>query len=161
MRETLIIISFFLLNSCQFDFKIDRKISVDEFINEELKSFNWNEVDQYPVFENCLGINSISEKNNCFVETITESFKENLTNNSLILNRTLVDTVNMILKVDKTAEIYIESINISSQNIKYKEVISRSFNNTISNLPKLYPAIKRGQQVDVIFKIPIIISTEE
>lgn len=160
MRETLIIISFFLLNSCQFDFKIDRKISVDEFINEELKSFNWNEVDQYPVFENCLGINSISEKNNCFVETITESFKENLTNNSLILNRTLVDTVNMILKVDKTAEISIESINISSQNIKYKEVISKSFNNTISNLPKLYPAIKRGQQVDVIFKIPIIISTE-
>lgn len=160
MRETLIIISFFLLNSCQFDFKIDRKISVDEFINEELKSFNWNEVDQYPVFENCLGINSISEKNSCFVETITESFKENLTNNSLILNRTLVDTVNMILKVDKTAEISIESINISSQNIKYKEVISRSFNKTISNLPKLYPAIKRGQQVDVIFKIPIIISTE-
>ena len=160
MRETLIIISFFLLYSCQFDFKIDRKISVDEFINEELKSFNWNEVDQYPVFENCLGINSISEKNNCFVETITESFKENLTNNSLILNRTLVDTVNMILKVDKTAEISIESINISSQNIKYKEVISRSFNKTISNLPKLYPAIKRGQQVDVIFKIPIIISTE-
>lgn len=160
MRETLIIISFFLLNSCQFDFKIDRKISVDEFINEELKSFNWNEVDQYPVFENCLGINSISEKNNCFVETITESFKENLTNNSLILNRTLVDTVNMILKVDKTAELSIESINISSQNIKYKEVISRSFNKTISNLPKLYPAIKRGQQVDVIFKIPIIISTE-
>ena len=160
MRETLIIISFFLLNSCQFDFKIDRKISVDEFINEELKSFNWNEVDQYPVFENCLGINSILEKNNCFVETITESFKENLTNNSLILNRTLVDTVNMILKVDKTAEITIESINISSQNIKYKEVISRSFNKTISNLPKLYPAIKRGQQVDVIFKIPIIISTE-
>ena len=160
MRETLIIISFFLLNSCQFDFKIDRKISVDEFINEELKSFNWNEVDQYPVFENCLGINSISEKNNCFVETITESFKENLTNNSLVLNRTLVDTVDMILKVDKTAEISIESINISSQNIKYKEVISRSFNKTISNLPKLYPAIKRGQQVDVIFKIPIIISTE-
>ena len=160
MRETLIIISFFLLNSCQFDFKIDRKISVDEFINEELKSFNWNEVDQYPVFENCLGINSISEKNNCFVETITESFKENLTKNSLVLNRTLVDTVNMILKVDKTAEISIESINISSQNIKYKEVISRSFNKTISNLPKLYPAIKRGQQVDVIFKIPIIISTE-
>lgn len=160
MRETLIIISFFLLNSCQFDFKIDRKISVDEFINEELKSFNWNEVDQYPVFENCLGINNISEKNNCFVETITESFKENLTNNSLVLNRTLVDTVDMILKVDKTAEISIESINISSQNIKYKEVISRSFNKTISNLPKLYPAIKRGQQVDVIFKIPIIISTE-
>ena len=53
-----------------------------------------------------------------------------------------------------------ESINISEKNFKYKEVINSSFNNTVSNLPKLYPAIKRGQQVDVIFTMPIIISTE-
>ena len=61
MRKTLIIISFFLLNSCEFDFKIDKKISKDEFLQEELKSFNWNEVDQYPVFENCLDLDKILE----------------------------------------------------------------------------------------------------
>ena len=34
------------------------------------------------------------------------------------------------------------------------------FERTVSSLPKLYPAIKRGQEVDVIFNMPIIISTE-
>ncbi len=160
MRKTLIIISFFLLNSCEFDFKIDKKISKDEFLQEELKSFNWNEVDQYPVFENCLELDKILEKNNCFVETITNDFRNNLKKNNLVLNRTLIDTVNMILKVNKTGEISIESLNISDQNINYMEIISKSFDNTVLNLPKIYPAIKRGQQVDVIFNLPIIISTE-
>ena len=156
----MIFIFFFLVNSCEYDFQIDRKISVDEFINEELKSFNWNEVDQYPVFENCLELNSVSQKNKCFVETITNNFTANLKKNNLVLNRTLVDTVNMVLMVDKKGLISVESINISKKNLKYKEVINSSFNLTISNFPKLYPAIKRGQQVDVIFTMPIIISTE-
>ena len=160
MRKTLIIIFCFLTISCEFDFQIDKKITVDEFINEELKSLNWNDVDQYPVFENCLEINNVKNKNNCFVETITNSFRENLKTNNLVLNRTLIDTVRMVLKVDKIGKISIENMTISDQNNKYKEVITKSFENTVSSLPKLYPAIKRGQEVDVIFNIPIIISTE-
>ena len=139
---------------------MNRKISVDEFINEELKSFNWNEVDQYPVFENCLVLNNSPQKNKCFIETITNNFTANLKKINLVLNRTLVDTVNMVLMVDKNGLISVERINISEKNLKYKEVIYSSFINTVSNLPKLYPAIKRGQQVDVIFTMPIIISTE-
>ena len=160
MRKTLIIIFCFLTISCEFDFQIDKKITADEFINEELKSLNWNDVDQYPVFENCLEINNVKNKNNCFVETITSSFRENLKTNNLVLNRTLIDTVRMVLKVDKIGKISIENMTISDQNNKYKEVITKSFENTVSSLPKLYPAIKRGQEVDVIFNIPIIISTE-
>ena len=160
MRKTLIIIFCFLSISCEFDFQIDKKITVDEFITEELKSLNWNDVDQYPVFENCLEINNVKNKNNCFVETITSSFRENLKTNNLVLNRTLIDTVRMVLKVDKIGKISIENMTISDQNNKYKEVITKSFENTVSSLPKLYPAIKRGQEVDVIFNMPIIISTE-
>jgi|TARA_B100002052_G_scaffold45561_1_gene38367 hypothetical protein len=160
VRKTLIIIFCFLSISCEFNFQIDKKITVDEFINEELKSLNWNDVDQYPVFENCLEINNVKNKNNCFVETITSSFRENLKTNNLVLNRTLIDTVRMVLKVDKIGKISIENMTISDQNNKYKEVITKSFENTVSSLPKLYPAIKRGQEVDVIFNIPIIISTE-
>ena len=160
MRKTLIIIFCFLSISCEFDFQIDKKITVDEFINEELKSLNWNDVDQYPVFENCLEINNVKNKNNCFVETITNSFRDNLKTNNLVLNRTLIDTVRMVLKVDKIGKISIENMTISDQNNKYKEVITKSFESTVSSLPKLYPAIKRGQEVDVIFNIPIIISTE-
>ena len=160
MRKTLIIILCFLFVSCEFDFQFDKKITVDEFITEELKSFNWNDVDEYPVFENCLEINNVKNKNSCFVETITSSFRENLKTNSLVLNRTLIDTARMFLKVNKIGKISIENMTISEQNNKYREVITKSFENTVSSLPKLYPAIKRGQAVDVRFNIPIIISTE-
>ena len=160
MRKTLFIILCYLFVSCEFDFQFDKKITVDEFLTEELKSFNWNDVDEYPVFENCLEINSVKNKNNCFVETITSSFRENLKTNSLVLNRTLIDTARMFLKVNKIGKISIENMTISEQNNKYREVITKSFENTVSSLPKLYPAIKRGQAVDVRFNIPIIISTE-
>ena len=118
-------------------------------------------MDQYPVFENCLNFNDKAQKNNCFVETITESFRINLKKNNLVLNRTLVDTINLVLKIDKKGNIGIQSMTTSDENIKYKEIISISFDSTMNDLPKLYPAIKRGQEVDIIFNLPILISTEE
>ena len=69
-------------------------------------------------------INNVKNKNNCFVETITSSFRENLKTNNLVLNRTLIDTVRMVLKVNKIGKISIENITISDQNNKYKEVIT-------------------------------------
>ena len=159
MRETLFLICLFFFYSC--DLQLNKKITVNEFIEDELKSFSWNQVDQYPVFENCLNFNDTDQKNNCFVETITENFRINLKNNNLVLNRTLVDTINLVLKIDKKGNIGIKSMTTSDENIKYKEIISISFDSTMNDLPKLYPAIKRGQEVDIIFNLPILISTEE
>lgn len=161
MRKTFLLICFFFLFSCELDFQINKKITVDEFIEDELKSFSWNEVDQYPIFENCIEINKVFQKNNCFVETITERFRINLKNNNLVLNRTFIDTVNLVLKIDKKGNIGIENMIIKEENIKYQEIINMSFKSTIDDLPKLYPAIKRGQEVDIIFNLPILISTED
>ena len=94
MRKTLFLICLFFFYTCDFDFQLNKKITVNEFIEDELKSFSWNQVDQYPVFENCLNFNDTAQKNSCFVETITENFRINLKKNNLVLNRTLVDTIN-------------------------------------------------------------------
>ena len=142
------------------DFQISKKISVDEFVNDEMKSFNWSEVDQFPVFENCTQINETSKKNNCFIRTISDSLSLNFIKNDLILNRTLIDTVFIKFKVDKKGIIEIENIEIGEKILPYKEVINQSFVKTAANLPKLYPAIKRGQEVDVTFDLPILVSTE-
>ena len=101
MRKTSLIFSFFFFLACDLDFQISKKISVDEFVNDEMKSFNWSEVDQFPVFENCTQINETSEKNNCFIRTISDSLSLNFIKNDLILNRTLIDTVFIKFKVDK------------------------------------------------------------
>ena len=160
MRKTSLIFSFFFFLACDLDFQISKKISVDEFVNDEMKSFNWSEVDQFPVFENCTQINETSEKNNCFIRTISDSLSLNFIKNDLVLNRTLIDTVFMKFKVDKKGIIEIENIEIGEKILPYKEVINQSFVKTAANLPKLYPAIKRGQEVDVTFDLPILVSTE-
>ena len=160
MRKTSLIFSFFFFLACDLDFQISKKISVDEFVNDEMKSFNWSEVDQFPVFENCTQINETSKKNNCFIRTISDSLSLNFIKNDLVLNRTLIDTVFMKFKVDKKGIIEIENIEIGEKILPYKEVINQSFVKTAANLPKLYPAIKRGQEVDVTFGLPIVVSTE-
>ena len=160
MRKTSLIFSFFFFLACDLDFQISKKISVDEFVNDEMKSFNWSEVDQLPVFENCTQINETSKKNNCFIRTISDSLSLNFIKNDLVLNRTLIDTVFMKFKVNKKGIIEIENIEIGEKILPYKEVINQSFIKTAANLPKLYPAIKRGQEVDVTFELPILVSTE-
>ena len=160
MRKTLLIFSFFFFLDCDLDFQISKKISVDEFVNDEMKSFNWSEVDQFPVFENCTQINETSKKNNCFIRTISDSLSLNFIKNDLVLNRTLIDTVFIKFKVDKKGIIEIDNIEIGEKILPYKEVINQSFVKTAANLPKLYPAIKRGQEVDVTFDLPILVSTE-
>ena len=160
MRKTSLIFSFFFFLACDLDFQISKKISVDEFVNDEMKSFNWSEVDQFPVFENCTQINETSKKNNCFIRTISDSLSLNFIKNDLVLNRTLIDTVFIKFKVDKKGIIEIENIEIGEKILPYKDVINQSFVKTAANLPKLYPAIKRGQEVDVTFELPILVSTE-
>ena len=160
MKKTSLIFSFFFFLACDLDFQISKKISVDEFVNDEMKSFNWSEVDQFPVFENCTQINETSEKNNCFIRTISDSLSLNFVKNDLVLNRTLIDTVFIKFRVDKKGFIEIDNIEIGEKILPYKEVINQSFIKTAANLPKLYPAIKRGQEVDVTFDLPILVSTE-
>jgi hypothetical protein len=160
VRKTTLIFSFFFFLACDLDFQISKKISVDEFVNDEMKSFNWSEVDQFPVFENCIKINETSEKNNCFIRTISDSLSLNFIKNDLVLNRTLIDTVFIKFKVDKKGIIEIDNIEIGEKILPYKEVINQSFVKTVANLPKLYPAIKRGQEVDITFDLPILVSTE-
>ena len=159
MIKRLGFICFFLFYSCEFE--LNKKISVEEYIAEELKYFSWSEVDQYPTFENCIDIDDILEKNKCFSKIITEEFKLNLENNNLVLNRTLVDTIKIVLRIDKFGKISIEEIKVSDQISDYKDIIVSSFDSTVNNLPKLYPAIKRGQVVDVTFDLPILLSTEK
>ena len=137
MRKTLFVISCFFLISCEFDFQIDKKITVDEFIIEELKSFNWNEVDQYPVFESCLKIENIdnnsSSKNLIFFE------------NDLNLEK---------FKIDKYQNIY--SILLDNEHRKIKldgkvlEFKKKLIANTIKTFSKNIKSISNSSYFDLL-----------
>ncbi len=156
MNKVFCLFFFIIFFSCEF--QIQKKISSDKYIKEELKTIDWNSVDKLPLLENCLNPNLDNQK--CFVSYFSSQLKKNLVDNDFILNRTLVDTVYFNLKIDKLGIVSYENIVIDKELTKYKSVIETALNITIENLPKVYPALKRGQPVDVEFNFPLLISTE-
>ena len=52
-----------------------KKVSADDILEEELQTFTWNEVDEYPSFEMCDSLSSKAEKKQCFeVDEIWSDF---------------------------------------------------------------------------------------
>lgn len=149
---------FFFISFFSCEFKIQKKISADKYLEQELKIIDWNSVDELPLFDSCLNSNTDMQK--CFISYFSTQLKQNLVDNNFILNRTLVDTVYFDLKIDKQGNVSYEKIVIDENLNTYKNAIETALNITIENLPKVYPALKRGQPVDVEFNFPLVISTE-
>ncbi len=149
---------FFFISFFSCEFQIQKKISADKYLEQELKIIDWNSVDELPLFDSCLNSNTDMQK--CFISYFSTQLKQNLVDNNFILNRTLVDTVYFDLKIDKQGNVSYEKIVIDENLNTYKNAIETALNITIENLPKVYPALKRGQPVDVEFNFPLVISTE-
>ena len=149
---------FFFISFFSCEFQIQKKISADKYLEQELKIIDWNSVDELPLFDSCLNSNTDMQK--CFISYFSTQLKQNLVDNNFILNRTLVDTVYFDLKIDKYGNVSYEKIVIDENLTTYKNAIETALNITIENLPKVYPALKRGQPVDIEFNFPLVISTE-
>ena len=156
MNKVFYLFSLIIFFSCEFE--IQKKISADKFLEEELKTIDWSSVDKLPLLESCLNSNLDNQK--CFVPYFSNQLKKNLLDYDFVLNRTLVDTVYFNLKIDKQGNVSYEKIQIDENLNIYKNAIETALNITIENLPKVYPALKRGQPVDVEFNFPLLISTE-
>ncbi len=156
MNKVFCLFFFIIFFSCEFE--IQKKISADKFLEEELKTIDWSSVDKLPLLESCLNSNLDNQK--CFVSYFSSQLKKNFADNDFVLNRTLIDTIYFNLKIDKIGNVSYEKIQTNEDLNKYQNAIETALNVTIKNLPKVYPAIKRGQPVDVEFNFPLLISTE-
>ena len=91
MKYILSLIFFFFFFSCELN--INKKISVDDILDEEWKTFNWSDVDEYPSFTTCDSLLTISQKKECFISTLSNQNYSDLISNTKIVNRTIQDTV--------------------------------------------------------------------
>ena len=154
------IISLFLVIFFSCELNINKKISVNEILDEEWRTFNWSDVDEYPSFSNCDSLQTLSLKKECFIETLSNQISKDLIINTKTVNRTIQDTVMLRFLISKNGEITLEELIVDKNIIDLKEIINSSFESSIDKLPKIYPAIKRGQQVKAKFSLPIFVSTE-
>ena len=158
MKYILFFFFFFFFFSCELN--INKKISVDEILDEEWKMFNWSDVDEYPSFSTCDSLSSLSLKKECFIFTLSNQISVDLISNTKTVNRIIQDTVILKFTISKDGEIDFDELIVDESIIDLRSLIDLSFKSSIKKLPKIFPAIKRGQQVNVKFSLPIYVSTE-
>ena len=148
----LVVCSFF---SCNYYEK--KKLDSNTILMEELETFNWSEVDRYPNFESCVNSIDFQDNKNCFEETITTHISAYFETQNLIVTQTVSDTIIIDFLVLNNGEIKISQIQAQEQTKQQIPDLDSILSYSLKGLPKLYPAIKRSQQVQTAFQLPIIL----
>ena len=153
------IASFLILVVFSCDLTINKEFSVNQLVSDELETFNWNDVGTYPRFQNCDTIINKELNFQCFVNTLTSKVQTNLSNTGVIVDKSIKDTVMISFRVSDKGKITLDELFSESEVLNVNLLIDSIFKLSILDLPKLYPAIKRGQPVNTKFKLPILVST--
>ncbi|MBP0905668.1 hypothetical protein ACFSKN_16490 [Mariniflexile gromovii] len=155
MKQICVFILVLALTSCEY-FNA-KKTTPEAILNEELQTFNWNDVDVYPTFSECDSIETKNGKTTCFTEVLTTHILEKLQKDSIVVTQDVTDTINLKFQVSETG--ILSLLNIDTDSLIMKEIpnIEALIYSSLDSLPKVFPAIKRGQQVKTEFELPVII----
>jgi len=146
------------MTSCDYFDK--RKVNADDLLTEELKTITWNDVDEYPTFESCNQSVTKEAKKLCFENTLAGLISNKILEYRIVVEEALNDTLYLEFKVSKQGDLSILNIN-NSTNVKSQiPEIETYIKSSLDSLPKILPAIKRGQHVTTEFKLPLIIKVE-
>lgn len=155
MKHLYLFLGFLLLVSCNyFDVK---KTTSDAILNEELKTFNWSEVDDYPSFASCNDGVSKDEKKRCFQNTLTAIITNKIQRDTIVVNQNIDDTIYIKFQISEKGVLTLIEAKVDSVTRHEIPNIDKILKNSLDSLPEIYPAIKRGQQVKTAFTLPVII----
>jgi hypothetical protein len=158
MKHILLLVLIMLFASCE-EFQT-RKISSEEIFSEESRELNWQEVDQYPAFEECRDIIDGRAAKTCFGNKVSRYFYARLEEKRPVVTQTLDDTLYLYLKISEKGIPAIDSMEIDSLILQELPQIELWLKQSVDSLPKVYPATKRGIPVASTFRMPIVIKAE-
>ncbi|WP_179333638.1 hypothetical protein [Winogradskyella costae] len=156
MNRIVCLLILLFATSCDYFEK--KKVYPEDLLEEELQTFNWNEVDTYPMFSNCETLSEKEERKICFQNTLISSVNEFLKAQNLVVSNDVNDTITLKIKIDKTGFLEVESIKMHPETIQEIPEIDSLLRQSLRGVPKIYPAIKRNQQVTTAFELPVIVS---
>ncbi len=156
-KFVLFIIFMGLLVSCElFESKEDK---TQKLVNAELLAIDWNDVDQYPLFDDCDETATKQVQRQCFQNVMLDSFSNALDSLEFQVNQDLNDTVYIDFVIDEHG--FISVLNVEEKTAVLNAIAD--FNSKISeqlnDLTTVAPAIKRGNPVSLRFRLPLVLNT--
>lgn len=158
MKPILFLFILLFATSCSYFEK--KKVSSEDLLEEELQTFNWNEVDTYPTFSNCDSITSKVENKACFQNTLLSHVNHFLGQQNIVVSEDVNDTIRLKIIIDNKGVLKVESIDFKSETATQIPEIDSLLRRSLKGIPKIYPAIKRGQQVTTAFELPVIVKID-
>ncbi|WP_407556575.1 hypothetical protein [Winogradskyella sp. 4-2091] len=155
MNRIVCLLILLFATSCNYFEK--KKVYPEDLLEEELQTFNWNEVDTYPTFEGCDSLTEKEESKVCFQHTLISSVNKFLAEQNIIVANDVFDTIKLNIIIDKQGDLVIESMKIHPETVIEIPEIDSLLRQSLESIPKIYPAIKRGQQVTTAFELPVIV----
>ncbi|WP_179343450.1 hypothetical protein [Winogradskyella ursingii] len=158
MNRITLILLLLLFTSCNYFEK--KKVYSDELLEEELQTFNWNEVDTYPTFSNCDSLTTKIDTKTCFQNTLLSHVNTYLGLQNIAVSKDVNDTIKLKLIINKQGVLEVDSINVKQETTSEIPKIDSLLRESFNDIPKIYPAIKRGQQVTTVFVLPVIVKID-
>lgn len=158
MRFLAFLFVFLFMTSCDHFEK--KKVYSEDLLEEELHTFNWNEVDTYPTFANCDSLSTKEDSKLCFQNMLVNTVNTYLSEQQLVVTDDVSDTIKLKLIIDKTGSLKVKSIDYKPATKFAIPEIEQLILNSLNAVPKIYPAIKRGQQVTTAFEFPVVVKID-
>jgi len=156
MKRLILVCCLLALTSCDYFEK--KKVYTKDILEEELQTFNWNDVDEYPTFDLCDSTSGKENKRHCFENTLTQMLNKQLSNQNIIVTEDVNDTIFLKITIDNQGKFSVDDI-LSSELTKAQiPKIDSLLIHSFDSLPKIYPAIKRSQQVKTQFSLPVVVN---
>ena len=152
---TFIILLFFITSCDKLSFLKSEKIQALDTI------VNFSSVDTSPSFKECDSIIDKHQKSNCFRTTIHQKIGAELQKHQFVIKDSIAEIVYVVLRINSEGTIFLEAIEspeaIRNQLPKLDSILKVS----ITKIPKMYPAIKRGIPVATKYRLPIKIQLKK
>ena len=157
MQRWWVLLIIVLFSSCQYF--LSKEEQTQKMVNAELMAIDWNDVDQFPLFEECDEMAQKTEQRNCFEREMLKRFGEAFSDTVYEVDQEIKDTLFVDFEVDEDGFVNITEIeeNLEIENIVpgFRDEIRLRFKDLT-----VIPAHKQGINVKIKFRLPIVLDTE-
>jgi hypothetical protein len=152
---TFLFLLFFITSCDKFSFSKNKNTNVLDTI------VDFSFIDTFPSFKICDSIIDKKNKSNCFRTTIHQKIGEELQKHQLTIKDSIDEVIYVDVIINSDGVFLLDSIQ-SSENIKVElPELDSLLKTSVENLPKIYPANKRGIPVTTKYRLPIRIHLKE
>lgn len=155
MRPIIFLLILLLVTSCRYFEK--KKVYSEDLLEEELQTFNWSEVDAYPTFSSCDSLTLKEAIKACFQNTLVTHVNRFLAAQTITVSEDVNDTIRISISIDNKGKLGVESIDFNPETAIQIPELDSLLRESFKGVPKIFPAIKRGQQVKTAFELPVIV----